>query len=420
MARRAGRREPRAHWVLLCLFTLVLLGELCLNGYVLHVGAEGSGPVAKVGAGGVAPASVTEGGPVQRVAADGTVTTRTMPAKTIALTFDDGPDAKWTPRVLDVLARYRAHGTCFTIGSQVNLHPDIARRALAEGHELGAHTFTHVDLAATPAWQRDIELTLTGNAIAAATGRIPVLLRPPYSAEPDAVSGAAYQAMRQAGRAGYLIVLADLDTEDWRRPGVPVHHGVRGPRPAPAAPGHLGTAAARPRPAVGPARRRRPGPADDLPHVRGGRAGRDPAGRPGAVRPGARPPGPAAGPRAAALPGAGLGHRAGVQRGRQHRGDRALTGGQRLPPAGGDRRGRRVQRRHRRHRGAAAPARGVRHPAGQRRQAGRAEHRHPVRPRRRARPGGRGHRLRARRRGRARPATGRPPGRGGVRQHEGG
>src|SRR6266508_1242781 len=221
MARRAGRREPRAHWVLLCLFTLVLLGELCLNGYVLHVGAEGSGPVAKVGAGGVAPASVTEGGPVQRVAADGTVTTRTMPAKTIALTFDDGPDAKWTPRVLDVLARYRAHGTFFTIGSQVNLHPDIARRALAEGHELGAHTFTHVDLAATPAWQRDIELTLTGNAIAAATGRIPVLLRPPYSAEPDAVSGAAYQAMRQAGRAGYLIVLADLDTEDWRRPGVP-------------------------------------------------------------------------------------------------------------------------------------------------------------------------------------------------------
>ena len=76
-------------------------------------------------------------------------------------------------------------------------------------------------MGAAPAWQRRIELTLTSNAIAAATGRAPALLRPPYASEPDAVTGPAYAAMRQAGGAGYLVVLADLDTEDWRRPGVP-------------------------------------------------------------------------------------------------------------------------------------------------------------------------------------------------------
>src|SRR5436190_17603357 len=148
-----GRREPRAHWLLLCLFMLVLLGELSLNGYVRHVGGEGIGP-APVQAGTPAPAAVTGGHAVQRVAADGTVTTSAVPAKTIALTFDDGPDPEWTPRILDVLARYHAHATFFEVGSHVNEHPDLSRRVVAAGHELGVHTFTHVDLSAAPAWRR--------------------------------------------------------------------------------------------------------------------------------------------------------------------------------------------------------------------------------------------------------------------------
>src|SRR4051794_17921716 len=123
MGVRRKRREPRAHWVLLCLFMLVLLGELCLNGYVSHAGAEGSGPTEPPGAGGAAPATVTEGPAVQRGSRDASVSGREMPAKTIALTFDDGPDPVWTPQILAVLNRFHAHATFFEIGSRVNKYP---------------------------------------------------------------------------------------------------------------------------------------------------------------------------------------------------------------------------------------------------------------------------------------------------------
>jgi cellulose synthase/poly-beta-1,6-N-acetylglucosamine synthase-like glycosyltransferase/peptidoglycan/xylan/chitin deacetylase (PgdA/CDA1 family) len=206
--------------VLLCLFLLVLLAELCLNGWVSHAGAEGSGPTEATDAGGAAPASVTEGGPVQWVAAGGTVTTRAMPAKTIALTFDDGPDPEWTPQILNVLAQYHAHATFFEIGSRVNEFPELSQRVVAAGNEIGSHTFTHAQPGNVAGWRLNLELSLTSNAIASATGRAPVLLRPPYSAEPDAVNGADFAAMRRIGADGYLVVLADLDTQDWQRPGV--------------------------------------------------------------------------------------------------------------------------------------------------------------------------------------------------------
>ena len=220
MGVRRMRREPRAHWVLLCLFMLVLLGELCLNGYVSHVGAEGSGPTEPPGAGGVAPAAVTGGPAVQRIGGDGSISGRAMPPKTIALTFDDGPDPVWTPQILAVLGQFHAHATFFELGSRVNQFPGVARQVLAAGSEIGAHTFTHVQPGVTPAWRLNMELTLSSNAIAAATGRRPVLMRPPYSSQPDAITGADFAALRRIGAAGYLVTLADLDSKDWQRPGI--------------------------------------------------------------------------------------------------------------------------------------------------------------------------------------------------------
>jgi cellulose synthase/poly-beta-1,6-N-acetylglucosamine synthase-like glycosyltransferase/peptidoglycan/xylan/chitin deacetylase (PgdA/CDA1 family) len=213
------RPAPRAHWFLLLLALLLLFVELCLNGIISHVGAEGSGPRASLSHPAVAPPAVTGGGPVLRIDAGATATSRSMPADTVALTFDDGPDPLWTPRILDVLARHHAHATFFVIGSRVNEYPDLARRIVAEGNQIGVHTFTHTELSTLPAWRRTLELTLAQNAIGAATGRIATVMRPPYSSEPDAVTGTDFSAMRSVADAGYLIVLADHDTDDWRRPG---------------------------------------------------------------------------------------------------------------------------------------------------------------------------------------------------------
>jgi cellulose synthase/poly-beta-1,6-N-acetylglucosamine synthase-like glycosyltransferase/peptidoglycan/xylan/chitin deacetylase (PgdA/CDA1 family) len=227
VGRRVNHPEPRAHWILLAVGLLAVFAELCLHGYVSGVGAENGAPAAD--AGGSAPPSVTRGAAVQRFGPE-VVQTRGMPARTVALTFDDGPDPVWTPQILDVLARHRVPATFFAVGARVNEHPELARRMLAAGHEVGSHTFTHADIGAVPGWRLTTELSLTRNAIAAATGRRPVLMRPPYSSTPDAVTGAAHAGMLRAGRTGHVLVLSDRDTKDWARPGVPAI--VRAAQPA--------------------------------------------------------------------------------------------------------------------------------------------------------------------------------------------
>ncbi|WP_106399632.1 bifunctional polysaccharide deacetylase/glycosyltransferase family 2 protein [Actinocorallia populi] len=211
------QRDPRAHWFLLAFGCFLLSCILLMNGYVS--GAVGEVPRKPVDESGQAPPEVTQGGPVVNTQ-DGDLRSVHMPRKTIALTFDDGPDPRWTPQILDVLKKHNARGSFFMVGGNVAKHPELVQRVLAEGHEIGNHTYTHADLADAPEWRIKLELNLTQRALAGAAGVKTTLMRLPYSGSPLGTTGAQWKAAQVVGDSGYLVVFTDGDTKDWQHPGV--------------------------------------------------------------------------------------------------------------------------------------------------------------------------------------------------------
>ena len=212
-------RAPRGHWVLVSLVMLVFAAGLMVEGYTRGVLGENSSTEPSPGRhAAAAPAAVVSGGPVIRMAGS-RPSSYTMPARTVALTFDDGPDPTWTPKILAVLRHYRVPGTFFLVGAHVASDPGLVREELRDGDEVGSHTYTHANLARA-GWREDFELTLTQNALAGTADVRTRLLRMPYSSEPDALTAADWRAAERAGRDGYLVVLTNLDTTDWARPGV--------------------------------------------------------------------------------------------------------------------------------------------------------------------------------------------------------
>ena len=138
---------------------------------------------------------------------------------TVGLTFDDGPDPRWTPRILDILGQYHARATFFVIGSQAAQHPELVRRMYAEGHEVANHTYSHAaNLEAAPAWRFSLELSMTQRVIEASTGHSATLFRYPYS---DSLSDPQQrdQSLFEVAQQGYQIAGTGADTLDWKRPG---------------------------------------------------------------------------------------------------------------------------------------------------------------------------------------------------------
>ena len=141
----------------------------------------------------------------------------------VALTFDDGPDPVWTPRVLDVLKARGLKATFFVVGRNAEDHPDLIRRIVAEGHEIGNHSYTHGNLAEMPEWRQRLELGATERLIEAETGRSTTLFRPPYNADATPSNGAELAQLAFAEREmGYTVVLEKIDPQDWARPGADV------------------------------------------------------------------------------------------------------------------------------------------------------------------------------------------------------
>src|SRR6266699_2545903 len=131
----------------------------------------------------------------------------------IAMTFDDGPSATLTPKLLDLLATHHIKATFFVIGENVAEHPEIVERAAREGHEIGNHSWSHPNFAKMSDEGVRRELQRTEDAIKSATGMRPMLLRPPYG------SITAREKRWIHDEFGYQIILWDVDPYDWKRPG---------------------------------------------------------------------------------------------------------------------------------------------------------------------------------------------------------
>jgi peptidoglycan-N-acetylglucosamine deacetylase len=131
----------------------------------------------------------------------------------IAMTFDDGPSATLTPKLLDLLAAHRIKATFFVIGENVAEHPDIVARAAREGHEIGNHSWSHPNLGKMSDESVRRQLRQTDDAIKNASGKRPTVMRPPYG------SITARQKRWIHDEFGYDIILWDVDPFDWKRPG---------------------------------------------------------------------------------------------------------------------------------------------------------------------------------------------------------
>lgn len=135
----------------------------------------------------------------------GSILSVKTPSKVISLTFDDGPDPETTPRLLDALAEVGAKATFFVIGSRAERHPDLIARILAEGHEIGNHTFSHPSLPTASPDRIETEIARTRLLLAPAGGK---LMRPPYGDQTFAVN-------RTARKLGYRVVLWSINGKDW-------------------------------------------------------------------------------------------------------------------------------------------------------------------------------------------------------------
>lgn len=136
----------------------------------------------------------------------------------VALTFDDGPDPEWTPAILDILKARGIKATFFVVGSEAERYPEIIQRIVAEGHEIGNHTFTHPNLAEAPASLIKLELNATQRLIESLTGRSTTLFRPPYNADSRPANMQELLPIGIAQSMGYMTVLENVDPRDWQKP----------------------------------------------------------------------------------------------------------------------------------------------------------------------------------------------------------
>lgn len=135
--------------------------------------------------------------------------------KTISLTFDDGPDGKITPQLLDLLAREKVPATFFVVGRFVVKNDDVVRRMVREGHAVGVHTLSHPDMAHEPDWREQLELVGSERVLRHVTGQEAGYWRAPFNSAEDVDKQSAIDGVLRSQRLGYAHASYDFDTLDW-------------------------------------------------------------------------------------------------------------------------------------------------------------------------------------------------------------
>jgi cellulose synthase/poly-beta-1,6-N-acetylglucosamine synthase-like glycosyltransferase/peptidoglycan/xylan/chitin deacetylase (PgdA/CDA1 family)/spore germination protein YaaH len=137
------------------------------------------------------------------------------PGKVLCLTFDDGPDPRYTPAILDILKAHHVPATFFVVGVEAEQAPSLIRREYDEGHEIGNHTYAHPNVAAVSPRRTQLELAATQRIIEHITGRSTTLFRPPYNADSEPQTVDEILPILRAQESGYVTVGERIDPRDW-------------------------------------------------------------------------------------------------------------------------------------------------------------------------------------------------------------
>ena len=129
----------------------------------------------------------------------------------IVLTFDDGPDPDYTPRILDILKREHVPAAFFVVGSMAEKSISILRREYDEGYEIGNHTFFHPDISTISLQRVNLELNATRKLIESVTGRSTILFRPPFNADAEPQTLAEVIPVAESRKQSYITIGESID-----------------------------------------------------------------------------------------------------------------------------------------------------------------------------------------------------------------
>ena len=140
----------------------------------------------------------------------------------VAITFDDGPDPRWTPKILDILKTANVKAAFFLVGVNAERYPSLVRRIVDDGHEIGNHTYYHPNLALCWPEHIRLELNATQLLLETITGRATTLFRPPYASDTGPTQLSELAPLKIAEDLNYLVVLENIDPQDWAKPGADI------------------------------------------------------------------------------------------------------------------------------------------------------------------------------------------------------